>query len=48
MAKPTNQFLTNLSHRYDFEVEWEPFLIRPHVPPEGAPKEAMFGTDQPW
>ena len=27
-----------VSFRYDFEVRWEPFLLRPHVPPGGQPR----------
>lgn len=30
--------MDSLKDKFDFTVRWEPFLLRPQIPPEGAPK----------
>ncbi|CAK8695662.1 unnamed protein product [Clavelina lepadiformis] len=33
--------------KYTFKVTWEPFLLRPNMPPEGAPKGDNYGPNSP-
>ncbi len=32
--------------RYDFEVRWEPFLLRPQIPKEGVPAPPITKDSQ--
>lgn len=32
---------------YNFKVTWQPFFLRPNMPPEGVPKPATYGPNTP-
>ncbi|KAL5004386.1 hypothetical protein ScPMuIL_017842 [Solemya velum] len=37
----------DLRDKYDFRVHWHPFLLRPNMPPEGAPKPEAYLKPSP-